>query len=95
MKALLLPRAQLPQDVRELAEPPFEVDWHAVAAVFQLDAAVRPDPLKDTLKRKELVKTLSVADLVARLDPATPLGQEVRAAQEAHLAEGNPFETFT
>lgn len=75
-------------------EPPFEVDWHAVAALFQLDPQVRPDPLKDTLKRKELVKTLSVADLVARLDPATPLGTEVRTAQEAWLSAGNAIETY-
>ena len=86
---------QLPQDVRDLEQPPFEVDWNPVAAIFQLDPLVKADPLKDTLKRKELARTLAMYELALRTDPATPLGTEARAAMDNHTAAGSAVETFT
>jgi hypothetical protein len=50
--------------------------------------------LKETLRRKNVVRILQVLDLLLRLDPASPLGAEVRAAMEAHLAAGSQLDTF-
>lgn len=49
--------------------------------------------LRDTLRRKDLVRVLNLLDLVLRLDPASELALEVRPPLEAHVAAGNAPET--
>ena len=85
---------QLPQDVRDMAEAPFPVRWHPVVTVMELDSAIKPQPLKDTLKRKELVRNLLISDLLARLDPEGQLATDIRPGQEEHVNAGGTYETF-
>jgi hypothetical protein len=85
---------QLPQDVRDLADAPFPVRWSPVVALVELSAGLHAGPLKDTLRRKELVRTLLVNDLVARLDPEGQLAEDMRPAQEEHVTGGGSYETF-
>lgn len=87
---------QLPDDVRELTECPFPVDWQPVVSILQCqNPEVNAEGLRDTLKRKDVVRVLNANDLALRADPATEPGQEIRAAMEAHVSAGNAFETFT
>lgn len=85
---------QLPDDIRELEEPPFHVTWQAVPALVQLDPEIRTEPMRETLKRKQLVRTPHVQDLSLRLDPTTQLGADIRATQDEWVAAGNTYETF-
>ncbi len=81
--------------MKDLAECPFEVVWQAVVSVLQFQSPeINGKGLKETLKRKELLRTLVVSDLLLRLDPASPLGAEVRAAMEAHVTTGATLETY-
>lgn len=86
------PLAQLPPDLPE--ECPFELEWRPVAAVMQASAFLNVDELKRTLRRKEVIRTPDMADLVLRLDPAGQLAADVLAAQEAHAAAGGAPEAF-
>lgn len=79
--------------MRELSECPFPLDWQPVVSVVQAPE-INLAGLQDTLKRKGLVRVLGVMDLAQRADPATELGQELRAAMEGHVSAGNAFETF-
>lgn len=51
--------------------------------------------LKATLKRRELARHLVLADMVQRLDPASPLALEARPLFEAHIAAGAAPEACT
>ena len=88
------PTAQLPDDIKQLQEPPFTVQWQPVVTLVQLSSRIRPEPLKETLRRKEQARTPDMFDLSLRLDLTTPLGQEVRAAQEEHVVAGGTWDSF-
>ena len=62
--------------------------------VIELDSVVKPQPLKDTLKSKELVRPLLISDLLARLDPEGQLATDIRPGQEEHINAGGTYETF-
>ena len=82
---------QLPQEVRDLAEPPFTVDWHPVAIIVSVAPGTGLLALKDTLKRKEVVRTPAISDLILRLEPGSQLALEITAAQDEHWnAGGDP-----
>ena len=85
---------QLPQDVRDLAEPPFVVDWHPCVSIVCLAAGTGVAALKETLRRKEVVRTPVISDLILRLDPVTQLAQEISAAQEDHFNAGGAPDAF-
>lgn len=89
--------SQLPEDVRALEECPFPVQWQPVVSILQFQAPDIDGPaLRSTLLRKEKVRLLQLYDLVLRLDPATQLYTDVRAAMETHLnaVPGNTLESF-
>ena len=86
--------SQLPQDVRDMVDAPFLVRWSPVVTLVELSPEIKAGPLKDTLKRKELVRTLLISDLVARLDPEGQLATNMRPAQEEHVTAGGTYESF-
>lgn len=77
-----------------MTEAPFPVRWQPVVTLLELDSAIRPAPLKDTLKRKEVMRPLLISDLVARLEPEGQLATDIRPAQEEFVAAGGTYETF-
>jgi len=86
--------SQLPQDVREMEEAPFLVTWRPVITLMEFSHAIKPAPLRGTLRRKDLVRTLLVGELVARLDPEGQLAKDTLPSQEEHVAAGGTYETF-
>ena len=80
--------------MRDLLEPPFAVDWHPVASVLCLAPEVHLEPLKETLRRKELVRTPLIMDLVLRLNPESPLALEMKPAMDDYFAAGGTPEAF-
>lgn len=88
--------SQLPEDVKALTDCPFPVQWQPVVYMLQCQTPeVSASALKETLKRKGCTRAISLNELALRLDPASELGVEVRAAMEAHVTAGAAFETFT
>ncbi len=77
-----------------MPEAPFPVRWAPVVSLVELGPEIKAQPLKDTLKRKELARCLLMSDLVARLEPTSPLVEEMRPAQEEHITAGGTYETF-
>jgi hypothetical protein len=72
---------QLPADLP--AECPFPFTWHACGVVVTCSDPAHLAALKEALAKLQGQQQLAVADLVAKLDPASPLAQEVSAAQAA------------
>lgn len=90
-----LPYAQLPEEVRVLEQAPFNVIWKPVVVIVETSPEVPPQPLKDTLSRKELIRAVALSDLFLRLDPTTALHIELKALYEAHASTGEAFEMFS
>ncbi len=85
---------QLPQDVRDMLVAPFPVRWAPVMSLVELGPEIKAGPLKDTLKRKGLARTLLISDLVARLDQESQLANDMKPAQEEHIIAGGTYESF-
>ena len=65
-----------------------------MANLLSTSYGINTEYLKHTLKKNELARSLSIYDLVARLDPALPLALEAKALLDAHMASGAPAESI-
>ena len=94
--ALCTPLMQLPQEVRELAECPFPVEWQPVVSLLQIQAPeIDGNSLRDTLKRKEACRTLQFQDLVQRVEAGADQGLlDAKAAWDAFLTGGGEPTAF-
>lgn len=77
-----------------MVQAPFPVTWKPVISLMEFSHAIKPAPLRNTLKHKEIARMLLVGELVARLEPDGQLVNDMLPAQEAHVVAGGTFETF-
>lgn len=71
---------QLPLDVQQLTEAPFQVTWQPAVYAVHASDGINLSTIKDAFKQVHVVSHITLSDLAARLDPADALCSELASA---------------